>query len=132
MKTVADERTATCDPGKRYGAGTLYVKLRSPQIQPLNWVPAKHPRRATRASARGRPDSRQDSCLQSYVTSLYKAAGIKASSHSGRRPFATRLLGRGTTIELVQLLLGHESSDDTRRFIDVDREVLSRLLEEAI
>ena len=70
--------------------------------------------------------------LQSYVTSLYKAAGIKASSHSGRRPFATRLLGRGTTIELVQLLLGHESSDDTRRFIDVDREVLSRLLEEAI
>ncbi|MBN3835165.1 site-specific integrase [Burkholderia sp. Ac-20344] len=70
--------------------------------------------------------------LQSYVTSLYKAAGIKASSHSGRRTFATRLLGRGATIEQVQLLLGHESIDDTRRYIDVDREVLSRILEEAI
>ncbi|MCA8205157.1 site-specific integrase [Burkholderia sp. AU33545] len=70
--------------------------------------------------------------LKSYVTSLYKAADIKASSHSGRRTFATRLLGRGATIEQVQLLLGHESIDDTRRYIDVDREVLSRLLEEAI
>jgi len=70
--------------------------------------------------------------LQSYVTGLYKAAGIKASSHSGRRTFATRLLGRGATIEQVQLLLGHASIDDTRRYIDVDREVLSRLLEEAI
>lgn len=70
--------------------------------------------------------------LQSYVTSLYKAAGIKASSHSGRRTFATRLLGRGATIEQVQLLLDHESIDDTRRYIDVDREVLSRILEEAI
>ncbi|MDN8043228.1 hypothetical protein QZN85_19980, partial [Burkholderia vietnamiensis] len=29
-------------------------------------------------------------------------------------------------------LLGHESIDDTRRYIDVDREVLSRILEEAI
>ncbi|MFP3506895.1 tyrosine-type recombinase/integrase [Burkholderia sp. SIMBA_062] len=70
--------------------------------------------------------------LQSYVTSLYKAAGIKASSHSGRRTFATKLLGRGATIEQVQLLLGHESIDDTRRYIHVDREVLSRILEEAI
>ncbi|MBN3785510.1 site-specific integrase [Burkholderia sp. Ac-20353] len=70
--------------------------------------------------------------LQAYVTGLYKGAGLKASSHSGRRTFATRLLGRGATIEQVQMLLGHESIDDTRRYIDVDKEVLCRILEDAI
>ncbi|ENG0264612.1 site-specific integrase, partial [Burkholderia multivorans] len=70
--------------------------------------------------------------LQSYVTGLYKAAGLRASSHSGRRTFATRLLGRGATIEQVKLLLGHESIDDTRRYIEVDGAVLRRILESAI
>lgn len=70
--------------------------------------------------------------LQAYVTGLYRAAGLKASSHSGRRTFATRLIRRGATIEQIQLLLGHGSIDDTRRYIDVDPAVLSRILEAAI
>jgi integrase/recombinase XerD len=57
--------------------------------------------------------------LQAYVTGLYRAAGTKGTSHSGRRTFATRLLSNGATLEQVQLLLGHESIDQTSRYIDV-------------
>ncbi|MGB8418180.1 tyrosine-type recombinase/integrase [Paraburkholderia sp.] len=47
--------------------------------------------------------------LQSYVTSLYRAAGLGAghSSHSGRRTFASRLVAQGHSLDTVQLLLGH-------------------------
>ncbi|MEM5406208.1 site-specific integrase [Paraburkholderia unamae] len=48
--------------------------------------------------------------LQSYVTKLYQEAGLKgASSHSGRRSYASRLIYRGATVEQVSLLLGHQS-----------------------
>jgi integrase/recombinase XerD len=69
--------------------------------------------------------------LQAYVTGLYKAAGTSGSSHSGRRTFATRLLAKGADIEKVQLLLGHEGIDQTRRYIDVDPAVLRRAFEDA-
>ncbi|AKM33303.1 integrase (plasmid) [Pandoraea faecigallinarum] len=47
--------------------------------------------------------------LQSYVTALYRAAGLGKgySSHSGRRTFASRRLAQGHAIETVKILLGH-------------------------
>lgn len=71
--------------------------------------------------------------LQAYVSGLYRAAGIKGgSSHSGRRTFATRLLKRGASIEQVQLLLGHESIDQTGAYIEIDRAVLRLAFETVI
>jgi len=51
--------------------------------------------------------------LQSYVTNLYRAAGLGAgySSHSGRRTFASRLIAQGHSLETVQILLGHSHLD---------------------
>lgn len=50
--------------------------------------------------------------LQSYVTSLYRAAGLGAgySSHSGRRTFATRLVANGHSLETVQTCWGTGTS----------------------
>lgn len=47
--------------------------------------------------------------LQSYVTKLYRDAGLRRgySSHSGRRTFANRLLAQGQSLETIQTLLGH-------------------------
>lgn len=47
--------------------------------------------------------------LQSYVTGLYRSAGLGVgySSHSGRRTFANRLVVQGHSLDTVQLLLGH-------------------------
>ena len=56
--------------------------------------------------------------LQSYVTSLYRAAGLGAgySSHSG---FASRLLAQGHPLETVQLLLGHAELDHVSPYLEV-------------
>ncbi|GAB7536961.1 tyrosine-type recombinase/integrase [Burkholderia sp. 3C] len=65
--------------------------------------------------------------LQSYITGLYRAAGLGAgySSHTGRRTFATRLVANGQSLETVQILLGHAHLDHVSPYIDVsDREML--------
>ena len=70
--------------------------------------------------------------LQAYVTGLYEAAGLKGSSHSVRRTVPHVLLRRAASIGQVQLLLGHEGIDDTRRYIDVAPAVLRRAFEVVI
>lgn len=70
--------------------------------------------------------------LQSYVTRLYRAAGLsKATSHSGRRTFASRLIANGHPIETVQFLLGHAHLDHVSPYLEVSakerREALARL-----
>lgn len=66
--------------------------------------------------------------LQSYVTGLYRAAGLGAgySSHSGRRTFASRLLAQGHAIETVQLLLGHAELDHVAPYLEVSRHDLDQ------
>ncbi|ANB72630.1 integrase [Paraburkholderia phytofirmans OLGA172] len=60
--------------------------------------------------------------LQSYVTGLYRAAGLRRgySSHSGRRTFANRLLAQGESLETVQTLLGHAELDHVMSYLDDD------------
>jgi len=71
--------------------------------------------------------------LQAYVTKLYRDAGLKgASSHTGRRSFASRLIYRGATVEEVSLLLGHASIDDSLRYIEPSVAIMRRACEEVI
>lgn len=79
-----------------------------------------------------RKDYQACDALQSYVTRLYRAAGLDGSSHSGRRSFAGRILARSRDMETVQLLLGHEDLDCALRYVDVDPMVLRRAFREAI
>ncbi|MBM5575791.1 site-specific integrase [Deefgea sp. CFH1-16] len=63
--------------------------------------------------------------LQSYVTKLYKQAGIKGgSSHSGRRSFGTKIHAKTGDMELVAQLLGHASIDCSMRYVDTDKRIL--------
>jgi len=61
--------------------------------------------------------------LQSYVTGLYRAAGLGVgySSHSGRRTFATRLIANGHSLETVQTLLGHAHIDHVAPYLEVSQ-----------
>ncbi|MGE8450318.1 MAG: tyrosine-type recombinase/integrase [Pseudomonadales bacterium] len=61
--------------------------------------------------------------LQSYVTGLYRAAGLRSgySSHSGRRTFASRLLAQGHSLDTVQLLLGHSHFYHISPYLEVTK-----------
>lgn len=70
--------------------------------------------------------------LQSHITTLYKRAGIKGSSHSGRRGFASKVLAATGDMHIVAVLLGHSSIDCSQRYVDVDPVTLEAMFADAI
>lgn len=68
--------------------------------------------------------------LQAYIKGLYRAAGLHlASSHSGRRTFASRLLAAGESLETVQALLGHAELDHVMPYLEVSEGTLREMFE---
>lgn len=66
--------------------------------------------------------------LQKHFELLYKAAGIKgASSHSGRRTFATRLIESGADIKAVSKLMGHAYIGMTAKYIQDNPDRLKKI-----
>jgi len=57
--------------------------------------------------------------------SIYKAAGISTSSHSGRRTFATRKNELGIGMRTIQQLLGHAGIASTALYCDVSDKQLA-------
>ncbi len=71
--------------------------------------------------------------LQQHVSRLYRDAGLHdCSSHSGRRTFATRLVGQGHDIEVVQRLLGHAHLDHTDDYLDVNAATIAEMFTMAL
>lgn len=58
--------------------------------------------------------------MQKMIGNLYKKAGIEASSHSGRRSFATHLIRNGADIYSVQQMMGHSSIQTTQEYFASD------------
>ncbi|MDN0082425.1 site-specific integrase [Crenobacter sp. SG2305] len=83
------------------------------------------------------PDGRQAEywaadALEARFRALYRAAGLKTSSHAGRRSFGTSLLKSGLSLEQVAILLGHADEDVTAGYIAVDRAQLRTMYEFAL
>ena len=56
--------------------------------------------------------------MQMAFKRLFKAAGIDgASSHSGRRTFATTLINKGYNLVMIAELMGHSSIEMTRKYV---------------
>jgi integrase/recombinase XerD len=65
--------------------------------------------------------------LAQYFLSMYKSAGIDgASSHSGRRSFATNISSTGTSIRVLMRLLGHQNISTTIGYVDASDEMLRK------
>lgn len=69
--------------------------------------------------------------MQMLFKRIYRAAGLdQASSHSGRRTFATSLIERGVDIKAVSTLMGHSTVSMTARYVDDNPIRLRRICEE--
>ncbi|MBV1951042.1 MAG: site-specific integrase [Cycloclasticus sp.] len=66
--------------------------------------------------------------MQMLFRRMYGDAGIEgASSHSGRRTFATRLIENGADIKAVSKLMGHSSISMTAQYVEDNPERLKKL-----
>lgn len=62
-----------------------------------------------------------------------RAAGIfNASSHSGRRTFASRLMSAGEPLDTIQALLGHSELDHLMPYLEVNDDTLREMFEVVI
>lgn len=66
--------------------------------------------------------------LQKRFERLYKISGIHgASSHSGRRTFATNLIEQGVDIKALSTLMGHTTVAMTARYVENNPERLKKI-----
>ncbi|MDE2057166.1 MAG: site-specific integrase [Betaproteobacteria bacterium] len=68
--------------------------------------------------------------LAQYFHYLYRSAQIEgASSHSGRRSFATTISSKGVGIKVLQKLLGHKNIQTTSVYIFASDDMLRKAVE---
>lgn len=66
--------------------------------------------------------------MRKLLKDIYVAAGLtRATSHSGRRSFATRLNHAGADIFSIMVMMGHSSISSTQEYIATDPVRLRRL-----
>jgi integrase/recombinase XerD len=67
--------------------------------------------------------------LSMLFKEIYQTAGIKTSSHSGRRTFATRLNERGVGMKTIQKLMGHRNIGTTALYCEVSDAMMRNAVE---
>ena len=68
--------------------------------------------------------------LTQFFHYLYLRSGIDgASSHSGRRTFATSLSSKGASIRVLMKLMGHRNISTTIGYVDASDDMLRRAVE---
>lgn len=68
-----------------------------------------------------------DGTLKWYAQVIRQATGVDFHSHRCRHTLATRLLAQGVPIDVVQMVLGHQNINTTRRYAKTAPEKLCRL-----
>ena len=61
--------------------------------------------------------------------SIYQQAGLRTSSHSGRRTYATRLNEKGVGMRTIQKLMGHKHIGTTALYCDMSDDTLRKAVE---
>ena len=67
--------------------------------------------------------------LSMLFKEIYEMVGIRTSSHSGRRTFATRLNASGVGMKTIQKLMGHRHIGTTALYCEVNEETLRRAVD---
>jgi integrase/recombinase XerD len=67
--------------------------------------------------------------LSMLFKGIYEIAGIRTSSHAGRRTFATRLNEKGVGMRTIQKLMGHRHIGTTALYCEVSDEVMRNAVE---
>jgi integrase/recombinase XerD len=96
----------------------------------LRAVPANNPERALFYTQKNPLRGFTANTLAQFFLGLYKAAGIHgASSHSGRRTFATTLASKGVGVRVLMRAMGHRNISTTIGYVDANDDMLRKAVE---
>jgi integrase/recombinase XerD len=136
----------TKDVANQYGEARREIKLRSDQTkgnQGRIVIVSDRVRKGIECRLKLQPHAQADwplirsqrgSAFSSLTLSMlfkeiYELAGIRTSSHSGRRTFATRLNAKGVGMPTIQKLMGHRHIATTALYCEVADEVMRNAVE---
>lgn len=127
---VANEIHLNKDQTKGNRARTVYLpeKLRKELIAYLATIDRTDAGKALFRTQQRSAFSANTLCQHFHY--LYKDAGIiGASSHSGRRSFATKIAEKGVSVRTLQQLLGHSALSSTMVYVDCNDDMKRRAVE---
>jgi integrase/recombinase XerD len=128
-KTKGDRGRTVLLPKKLQDEVHNYLSIRF-RLKDLRAVSQTDTSRALFYSQRHPSDGFSPNTLAQYFHYLYKHAGIEgASSHSGRRFFATKIAEAGTNPKVLQNLLGHRNLQTTMRYVEVSPAMMRNAVE---
>ena len=68
--------------------------------------------------------------LTQHFLALYKNVGIEgASSHSGRRTYATTMASKGVGVRVLMRALGHRNISTTMQYVDASDDMIRRAVD---
>jgi integrase/recombinase XerD len=130
--TVKNEIRLSAEQTKGNEAQVVFVssKLRKELEQYIRTYKPINPSRKFFFSQKSTSDGFTANTLTQFFHYLYKRSGIDgASSHSGRRSYATSLSSAGIGIKVLQKLLGHKNIQTTSVYIYASDDMLRKAVE---
>jgi len=128
-KTKGDRGRTVLFPKKLQDELHNYLSIRF-RLKELKAVAMTDTSRALFYSQRHPSDGFSPNTLAQYFHYLYKNAGVEgASSHSGRRFFATKIAEAGTNPKVLQNLLGHRNLQTTMRYVEISPTMMRSAVE---
>ncbi len=130
--TIKNETHLTAEQTKGNEGRTVFVNDRL-RKELESYVATHKPLNTSRKlfySQKSTSDGFTANTLTQFFHYLYKRAGIDgASSHSGRRSFATNIASKGVGIRVLQKLLGHKNIQTTSVYIYASDDMLRKAVE---
>jgi integrase/recombinase XerD len=114
--------------GSRGRTVVLSTRVRKEIEAYLKHLPVRDPDAPLISSQRGR-GAFSPLTLSMLFKEIYELSGIRTSSHSGRRTFATRLNAKGIGMRTIQKLMGHQHISTTALYCDVSEDMLRNAVE---
>ena len=128
-KTKGDRGRTVLLPKKLQDELHNYLSIRF-RLRELRAVAMTDTSGALFYSQRHPSDGFSPNTLAQYFHYLYKNAGVAgASSHSGRRFFATKIAEAGTNPKVLQNLLGHRNLQTTMRYVEISPTMMRSAVE---
>lgn len=130
--TVRETLVLSAEQTKGRHARTVFLseRVRKELTAYLRAVPATNPERALFYTQKNPLRGFTANTLAQFFLELYKGAGIDgASSHSGRRTFATTLASKGVGVRVLMRAMGHRNISTTIGYVDANDDMLRKAVE---